>query len=386
MMNLNMVRVVLIIAVILISLFHQATLAQNHAHDSKKKLFGFKRLDDTVTVEKQGIFILPLLYYTPDTRWAYGGAGVYYFKTAPKFDYEKLTRVSYIQFLADYTQNKQLDVWSLWNIFTRNENYLFKGELRYRKFPDRFFGIGNDTPASNEERYEYSLVSIKSLTLKKIRPSLFVGVDYHFEYEYGFKFSEGGLLEQGNITGYQGGVGSAIGAVGIYDSRDNAINARTGKLMELSTYVYTPALGSTFSFFSLNGLYQHHWPIKKNQSLALQTKLRLSYGEVPFLDLSVAGGDDMLRGYPKYRFRDNHFFGTQLEYRFPLFWRIGMVTFAGVGDVFSNLSDVSSATLKYSVGSGLRLAVNPAERLNIRFDYAVGREGGYFYFSVAESF
>ncbi len=386
MMNLNRVRVVLIIGVILISVFHQASLAQNHAHDSKKKLFGFRRLDDTVTVEKQGVFVLPLLYYTPDTRWAYGGAGVYYFKTAPKFDYEKLTRVSYIQFLADYTQNKQLDVWSLWNIFTRNENYLFKGELRYRKFPDRFFGIGNDTPASNEERYEYSLVSIKSLTLKKIRPSLFVGVDYHFEYEYGFKFSEGGLLEQGNITGYQGGVGSAIGAVGIYDSRDNAINARTGKLMELSTYVYTPVLGSTFSFFSLNGLYQHHWPIKKKQSLALQTKLRLSYGEVPFLDLSVAGGDDMLRGYPKYRFRDNHFFGTQLEYRFPLFWRIGMVTFAGVGDVFSSLSDVTAATLKYSVGSGLRLAVNPAERLNIRFDYALGREGGYFYFSVAESF
>jgi hypothetical protein len=353
---------------------------------ARKKLFGFSRIDDTVSVEKKGFFVLPLVYYTPDTRWAFGGAGVYYFKTPPKYDYEELTRVSYIQFLADYTQNKQLDMWGIWNIFTRNENYLLKGEVRYRNFPDRYFGIGNATPESNEERYEYSLISVKNLVLKKIQTDLFFGVDYHFEYEYGFKYVPGGVLEQKTVAGYNGGFGSAIGVVGVYDSRDNAINSRTGKLMELSTYVYTKALGSTFSFFVVNGLYQHHWPIMKKQSLGLQTKLRLSYGDVPFLDLSLAGGDDMLRGYPKYRYRDHHFLGTQLEYRFPLFWRIGMVAFAGVGDVFNSISDVQASTLKYSVGSGLRLAVNPAERLNIRFDYSWGRDGGYFYFSVAESF
>lgn len=385
-----MIRFVRIACIILtvITLHHQSQAQENQTQPQvkKKKLFGFSRLDDTLSVEKTGFFVLPLLYYTPDTRWAYGAAGVYYFKTPPKYDYEKLTRMSYVQFLADYTQNKQVDVWGVWNIFTRNENYLFKGELRYRNFPDRFFGIGNDTPASNEERYEYSVVSIKNLTLKRIRPSLFVGIDYHFEYEYGLKYTEGGVLEQGTINGYKGGIGSALGGVGIYDSRDNAINAQTGKLIELSTYVYLPALGSTFSFLSLNGLYQHHWLIKKRQSLGLQTKVRLSYGDVPFLDLSLAGGDDLLRGYPKYRYRDNHFAGTQVEYRFPLFWRLGMVAFAGIGDVFNSLSDVRASTLKYSLGSGLRFAVNPAERLNIRFDYAVGREGGYFYFSVGESF
>jgi hypothetical protein len=364
----------------------QASSQEQGSTPSRKKLFGFSRMDDTVAVEKEGFFVLPLIYYTPDTRWAFGGAGVYYFKTPPKYDYEKLTRVSYIQFLADYTQNKQLDLWGVWNIFTRNENYLFKGEVRYRNFPDRFFGVGNETPDSYEERYEYSLISVKNLSLKKIRESLFVGIDYHFEYEYGFKYTPGGSLETGTITGYKGGVGSAIGAVGIYDSRDNAINARSGKLIELSTYVYTPVIGSSFSFFALNGLYQHHWPVAKRSSLALQTKLRLSYGEVPFLDLSVAGGDDILRGYPKYRYRDNHFFGTQLEYRYPLFWRLGMVSFAGVGDVFGPSSTVEWKTLKYSIGSGVRFAVNPAERLNIRFDYALGRDGGYFYFSVTEAF
>ncbi len=352
----------------------------------KKKLFGFSSLDDTVATDKSGFLLVPMLYYTPDTRWAYGAAGVYYFRIPPRHEHEKQTRVSYVQFLADYTQNKQSDVWSVWNIFSRNENFLHKGELRFREFPDRFYGIGNTTRQEDVEKYAYNLISIKSLTMKQVRPSLFLGIDYHFEYEYNFKYTVGGTLEQGNITGYKGGIGSAIGLVGVYDTRDNAINAHRGKLAELSTFLYTPALGSTFSFFNINGTYQRYWKVKPGHILALQSKMRLSYGKVPFLDLATAGGDDLLRGYPKNRFRDNHFAGAQLEYRFPVVWRLGLVTFAGAGDVFRTLNDFGLNALKYSVGSGLRFLVNPAERLNIRFDYAWGREGGYYYFALAESF
>ncbi len=60
-----------------------------------------------------------------------------------------------MQFLGDYTQNKQLDIWGQWNVFTYNENYLLKGEFRYRNFPDRFYGVGNNSSKFNEERYEY---------------------------------------------------------------------------------------------------------------------------------------------------------------------------------------------------------------------------------------
>lgn len=353
---------------------------------AQKKILGIYPLSDTILTEKKGIFLLPLLYYTPDTRWAFGAAGVYYFKIEPKYDYQKLTRVSYIQFLTDYTQNDQLDVWSVWNIFTRNEDFLLKGEMRYRNFPDRFYGIGNATNKAQEEKYSYNLVSFKSLVMKKIQPHLFIGLDYHFESEYGFKYTSGGVLEQGTITGYKGGIGSAFGLVGVLDSRDNAINAHKGRYAELSSYFYSRVWGSTFSFVNLNGWYQHYWPMGKKKTLALQSKLRLTYGEVPFLDMSTAGNDDILRGYPRNRFRDLNFAGAQLEYRFPLFWRFGMVTFAGLGDVFYRFQEVSLNTIKYSIGTGLRFLVNPAERLNIRFDYAWGKEGGYFYFSVAESF
>src|SRR5690606_24165941 len=98
------------------------------------------------------------------------------------------------------------------------------------------------------------------------------------------------------------------------------------------------------------------------------------------------GGDDILRGYAKNRYRDHHFAGTQVEYRFPLFWRLGMVTFAGIGDVFRKTSDLRINNLKYTYGAGLRFKVNTKERLNVRFDYGFGRKHNSFYITLTEAF
>jgi hypothetical protein len=351
-----------------------------------QKFLGFRNLTDTITEEKNGIFFLPLVYYTPDTRWAAGGAGVYYFKINPKHPHQQETRISYIRFLADYTQNKQLDTWAVWNIFSRNEDYLFKGELRFRNFPDRFYGIGNKTQQSDEEFYEYNLLSLKHLMLKKIKPSLFLGFDYVLSNEYGFKLEQGGQLIQETITGSRGGIGSGVGFVGVFDDRDNVINAYKGRLIEFSSYYYSNYLGSNFNFTNINFGYNYYYQIKKKHIIATQSILRFNFGNVPFLDLAKLGSDEIIRGYPANRFRDNNMWATQVEYRFPVWWRFGMTTFAGIGDVFNATSDLSLSSLKYSLGLGLRFVVNPAERLNVRLDYAVGREGGYFYLSVAEAF
>lgn len=351
-----------------------------------KSFMGFVPLSDTISEDRTGVFVLPLLYFTPDTRWAAGAAGVYYFKVPPSASNPIHPRVSYIQFLADYTQNKQLDTWASWHVFTQDENYLLKGDLRYRDFPDRFYGLGNDSEILQKEQYSYQLFVLKTLQLKKIRPGFFLGFDYEFRHEYNFKHAANGQLASGAVTGSNGGFGSALGLVSIIDTRDNIINPYRGNYAEFSTYFFSPLLKSTFSFQTINATYQKYWQFKPKHVLAWQTKVRFSFGEVPFLDLSTLGNDDILRGYPKNRFRDQHFFATQLEYRFPLFWRFGAVAFAGAGDVFGPSSTLSASNLKYSVGTGLRFVVDPAERLNIRLDYGYGREGGYFYFVVGESF
>ncbi len=361
-------------------------LCSSTSFSQRKKFLGFTALDDTVKTEDEGTFLLPLLYYTPDTRWAAGAAGVHYFKIAPKDSSEQTTRTSNVQLLADYTQNRQADLWSSWNVFTRNENYLLKGDLRFRNFPDKFYGIGNNTSKEQMESYSYNLIQIKTMFLKKVKPDFFIGFDYEFEKEYGIKTSPNGLLASGNITGSSGGIGSAIGFVGVYDSRDIVINAQKGMLFEFSTYLFNDKLGSSFNFFNVNTLYQKYWSVKPNHVVAFQYKSRFNFGDIPFIDMATLGNDDILRGYPKNRFRDKHFMGAQVEYRFPLFWRFGLTTFAGAGDVFGELNDLHLNRIKYSVGTGLRFVVNPQEKLNIRLDYGYGREGGYFYFMVAEAF
>lgn len=348
--------------------------------------FGVTALDDTIVSHKNGLFFTPVLYFSPDTRWGFGGAGVYAFHMKDKEDPLDLTRTSYVQFLADYTMNNQTDVWAYWSVFTRKERYYLKGEMRFRDFPDRFYGIGNASPKENEEFYSYNLLSFKSLFLKKVYQKFFVGFDYHFSKEYNFQLQEDGMLATGIITGYNGGIGSAFGGVVVYDTRDNVLNTFSGATGELASYFYSPVFGSTFSFADINGQYAKFWQVRPKHILAWQTRARITLGDTPFLDLSMVGNEDMLRGYPRNRFRDNHFLGTQLEYRFPLFWRLGMTTFAGAGDVFSRTQDLSWSNMKYSVGMGLRLLVNAAERVNIRLDYGYGREGGYFYFGVAEAF
>ena len=349
----------------------------------------FKFWKNDTTPNKDGIFLFPLFYYTPDTRLAAGAVGVYYFNTA-KEDASKddvaSTRLSFVKLLADYTQNRQFDAWSSWNIFTNEERFLIKGEVRYRNFPDRFYGIGNTTQKEDMERYSYDLFHLKGLLMRQVFPAFFAGIDFQYANEFNFQLTDNGILYQGNIVGYKGGVGTGIGGVITYDTRDNVVNAYEGHLFEISSYWNSSNFGGDFNFFNLNAVFNKYWEFRSHHILAMNVSSRFNFGDVPFLEMATVGGDDLLRGYANNRFRDRHFIGGQLEYRFPVWRRFGMVTFAGLGDVFSNPSDLSWQTVKFSFGAGLRFSVNTKERLNLRFDYGLGRNNDAFYIMLTEAF
>lgn len=338
------------------------------------------------SASREGFAVIPLLYYTPDTRFALGAAGVYYFRSQSTRESVPEPRISYVQLLADYTQNNQLDVWGLWSVFTNNEDYLLRGELRYRNFPDRFYGIGNVTAEAQMERYYYDLFSFKALFMRKFGRYFFAGFDYQLRREFNFDYKDSIELSLGTIPGYAGGTGSALGFVASYDSRDNVINAYKGQFFEFSSYFYNTSFGGSFNFFNLNTVYNTYRELKPGVVLATNARLELNYGEVPFLNMAKAGGEDMLRGYAANRFRDHHFVGGQSELRFPLYKRLGAVAFAGLGDVFRQTDDLALNRIKYSMGTGLRYALNRSERLNVRLDYGWGRGTSSFYFSVTEAF
>ncbi|MFN6944263.1 MAG: BamA/TamA family outer membrane protein [Cytophagaceae bacterium] len=333
---------------------------------------------------KKGFLGLPLFYYTPDTRFAFGGLGVYYFKIDG--DSGNSTRLSYSKLLIDYTQNRQLDVWGSWNIFLKDEKFFLKGEVRYRNFPDKFYGIGNRTEDGEMERYDYNLVSFKKLVLRKVKPHLFMGADMQMIYTYKYHIESDRKLASGQVTGADGGLTSGLGLVSLYDSRDNVVYPMEGRFFEVSSYFYGGYLGSEFRYTNVNVTYNYYINVFKRAVIATNSVANFNFGNPSFIAMAFAGNDDILRGYARNRYRDHNFIGTQVEFRTPLFWRIGMACFAGVGDVFNQFDDVRFNTLKYSYGAGLRYTVNKKEHLNLRFDYGFGRGQSGFYIMIAEAF
>ncbi|MCU0450553.1 MAG: BamA/TamA family outer membrane protein [Bernardetiaceae bacterium] len=334
---------------------------------------------------KDGLFLIPLLYYTPDTRWAAGAMGIYYFKLK-NHRTNQTTRLSWIKFLADYTQNRQLDLWSSWSVFLRDEQWILKGELRYRNFPDRFYGVGNNTPESNMEQYQYNLIDIKKLVLRQVGDHWYLGGDIRIAQYFDMSYGPDGQLATGAIAGSRGGWNVGLGGVALLDTRDNVVFPRKGAFFEASTYWYNRAFGSNFNYVNINLIHNRYYPVGDKSVFAWQVVGNYNLGNPPFVMMAPAGGDDILRGYARNRFRANNFTGAQAEYRFPLFWRFGGVVFAGAGDVFNDPADLSSRTFKYSYGGGLRFLFNRKENLNIRFDYGFGRDISNFYLTLTEAF
>jgi len=364
-------------------------VAQENPSPRKKNsfwsYFGIKPLGDTTSVQKDGLYFAPLVFYSPDTRWAFGAAGAYVFHINDKKNSLSPSRASNYRFAVNYTQNQQSDFWSEWSVFTKAERYYLKGEFRVRSFPDVFYGLGNTTKVNDKEEYAYNLISFKILGLKQLYRYFFLGFDYHLTRQYDFAYPKG-QINTLNLIGNTGGTGSALGLASIYDDRDNVMNPYKGTYAEVSSYLYRTELGGTYNFDVINAEFRKYIMIKPKHIIAFQSKARIATGDVPLIDMSMIGGDDLLRSYARNRFRDKNMFGAQVEYRFPVIWRFGMTTFAGVGDVFNRTTDLNLNYLKYCLGGGLRFLMNSSERLNVRIDYGYGPDGGQYYVSFAEAF
>jgi hypothetical protein len=88
-------------------------------------------------------------------------------------------------------------------------------------------------------------------------------------------------------------------------------------------------------------------------------------------------------GYYTGQYCDNHLLA---EWRLPIYWIFGATVFLGAGDVFHSVSNLSVSNLKPSYGLGLRIRVDKENNVNLRFDYALGKNISGFYVAFGEAF
>ncbi len=336
------------------------------------------------TTKNYSFIVLPLVFSSPETSWGFGGATNVTFRFKGQ---APTARPSQFQLGFAYTLNKQFLSYLPFQLFFKEEKYKLYGELGYYRFVYFYFGNGNNTKEVDREVFNVNFPRIRLNALYGLNKNWFVGLRYWLDDYNIVKVEEGGLLDTDNaIVGRTGGLLSGGGLVVNYDSRDHLFTPRKGVLAEMVLFGNEKFLGSDFSFQKFYLDVAAYFPIAKNHTLAAQVYTELTAGNPPFNQLSLLGGTKRMRGYLEGRFRDKQYITSQIEYRFPLFWRLGMTAFVTTGNVGPTVDDLFSDQWSYTYGLGLRIMLDTKARVNLRIDAGFGKETSGFYLTFGEAF
>jgi len=271
-------------------------------------------------------------------------------------------------------------------VYFPKEKYILRWRNTFSHFPDRFWGYGDNTPNSNLEHYVFTQFFINPQLIRKVYKGLFLGASYEFQDVTSLQYTAGGLFDTENVTGRHGGRVSGAGLIAAWDTRNNSFNSTKGLFVQFSFINFNKLLRTDFSYTNYTLDIRKYIKMGKQDVLAFQSFSYLNYGDVAYRNTAALGGSDIMRGYYAGRYRDKNSSAFQVEYRKHIWRRFGIVAFGGIGKVTSKLVDFNLQGLKYSLGGGLRFALNRKERINLRIDYGVGIKTSGLYFTVTEAF
>jgi outer membrane protein assembly factor BamA len=325
---------------------------------------------------------LPVVSYSEVTGLQYGVTVFTGFRVGS----DSLTRNSSIStYLARTAKGHdkwyaQLDRWS-----GRNTSR-WRVRAERNSYPLPLFGIGAGTPDSSEEWYSSGVTTVQLFTQRLLRHSTYVHAGTRYVRSRLRENEADGLLAQGTLRGAAGS-DVLIGELGlVVDSRDRVGAARTGTYIRAIPSLASKSAGSDFSFRRLTIDARQYWSLRSNSVAAIQLQYDGIAGSVPFDLLPMIGADTSMRGYARGRFRDRHALASQVELRTAYWRRVGLVTFAGAGTVAPRFAGLREGSWFPSVGVGLRYALVPKDRTNVRVDLGLGRGSFGVSLGIGEAF
>ena len=345
-----------------------------------------KAVEKDSTIYPAKAIFTPVITYAPETNLSFGIGMKGLFKVRGSGDE---TRTSNIPLSIQYTIENKYLFFSGFEIFSPQERYMLTGNIRIQSFPSLYFGVGQDTPKSNEEKFAYSQILIEPIFLKNLfRKHLFFGGGIRYNRISGMEVEPEGLLGLSEQSGASGSTSSGIQLAIILDSRDNILNASKGMFIGLTHGFYGSFLGATQNYQLTRLDFRYYMqPLKKPSSiLGIHFLAHFSHGNTPLLEQARLGGNEIMRGYFEGRFTERHLLATQVEWRQKLSYRWGVVGFAGIGTVAPSISEFNLDYIRPSLGVGVRFLIDAEENLNLRLDYGIGNEKNNYYFKIAESF
>jgi outer membrane protein assembly factor BamA len=321
----------------------------------------------------------PILASSTETGFMYGGM-LFHFLPVD----EPGRQASTIDLMAFATTEDQYQVILSPNLFFDSNRYRLNFSLNYSSWEANYYGIGND---SSDEKEEYQSDSIgASFTVeRKFYDTFVAGLIGTYAGEE-ITTEAGGMLQTETIAGSSDFEYAGLGIRAGYDTRDNTNAPNFGALATFESMWFGDYLGSDYDFDIQSLDTRYFVPVRKDQVLALSMQLKKAHGDVPFRLLPSPDGTMLLRGIENGRYRDRTLLGVQSGYRFPVWKRFSGALFAEAAQVANDFSDIEFSSFKTSIGLGIRYALNPEQRFNIRADIAWVDGGVGAVINVREAF
>jgi hypothetical protein len=183
---------------------------------------------------------------------------------------------------------------------------------------------------------------------------------------------------------------TALRAFGLHLKRETTPNRfypTTGTMVDFTSDFFSQALGSKYSFQTYRFTFNKYGSLSENQVLAYNLFVCGTGGDPPFYGNCVYGTNNELRGYTAGQYLDRYMFATQLEYRLTLPKRFGLVAFGGIGAVGASGSELfTSGDLLPGGGGGVRFQLSKKYHVNLRTDFARGKDTWTWSMGVGEAF
>ncbi len=312
--------------------------------------------------------LLPRLSFTPETGFLFGAYGQFVYRAQPDLRYSNISAG------AAYSTKDQFEVFLSPSWYLAEDSYHLAGEILYRNMSNEFFGIGNDTRQEDSERYTERSLDLRLDAQRTLFDDLRGGIRVEYNSSSLLETEDEGLLATGELPGTNDPTVVGLGLLASWDSRDNIFFPTTGAFSSQASSIYDSSFGSDLDFVRGTLDIRHYFRIDSSTVFAFRILGDMIDGGPPFSRLAQLGGEYLLRGYFKGRYRDRNLLALQIEYRFPIWWRFGGVAFASVGEVAGRLKDFRIRDSRFAAGVGMRIKLLDSG-FHGRIDIGYGRNG-----------
>ncbi len=175
---------------------------------------------------------------------------------------------------------------------------------------------------------------------------------------------------------------AGVGFLGEYDSRDMPMNSYSGQHLMVDALFNDEAIGSKTSYQSYSAAFQSYHELTESLVLAWDLQGCKRGGATPLWDACKV----KLRGFSATDFLGKVSVSAQIEARWRMSERWGLVGFAGAGQVSDSFNSSNDRDTIPSYGVGVRFMVLAAKRINLRVDFARSDDSDAIHVSVGEAF